>query len=189
MGALTWTEEALTAGKLDTATRRRSRSRRSARATACREGRKFVEPEDEGALVAATEREPLIYANKLADATSDARAADKKCPDAPGLAAARCDLALRQGDIDAARAACQRALAIDPDESWALYLSGDRAQGHQRGGTKAGIEKLKHAITVDPDLGQAWRALGKAYDRAKDQAALEQLAEEYPAKFEPPLPQ
>jgi hypothetical protein len=56
-------------------------------------------------------------------------------------------------------------------------------------GTKAGIAKLKRAITVDPDLGQAWRALGKAYGRAKDQAALDELNKDYAAKFGANLPQ
>ena len=55
-------------------------------------------------------------------------------------------------------------------------------------GTKAGIEKLKKAIEVDPDLGQAWRTLAKAYKRAKDDAAYDQLAKDYSAKFGQPLP-
>ena len=106
-----------------------------------------------------------------------------------GFAAFRCDLALRQGEVDAARAACQRAIAADPDESWALYLGGVIAlKDTGAAGTKAGIDKLKHAIAVDPELGQAWRALGKAYDRAKDQAAHDELAKQYQAKFNQTLP-
>ena len=53
-------------------------------------------------------------------------------------------------------------------------------------GTKDGIDKLKRAISADPDLGQAWRTLAKAYVRAKDQAAHEQLAKDYQAKFNSP---
>jgi predicted Zn-dependent protease len=56
------------------------------------------------------------------------------------------------------------------------------------GGTKAGVDKLKRAITVDPDLGQAWRALGKAYERAHDAAAHDELAKQYQAKFGQALP-
>jgi tetratricopeptide (TPR) repeat protein len=96
---------------------------------------------------------------------------------------------MREGYFSGAQAACNRALALDHDESWALYLSGVLAlRNTSAAGTKAGIAKLKRAITVDPDLGQAWRALGKAYERAKDQAALDQLGKDYAAKFGAALP-
>ncbi len=55
-------------------------------------------------------------------------------------------------------------------------------------GTKDGIDKLKKAITADPDLGQAWRTLAKAYSRAKDKPAFDQLSKDYAAKFGQPLP-
>ncbi|HEU4613055.1 MAG TPA: hypothetical protein VFS15_13285, partial [Kofleriaceae bacterium] len=55
-------------------------------------------------------------------------------------------------------------------------------------GTKAGIDKLQRAIAADPDLGQAWRTLAKAYARAKDKEALEQLRKDYAVKFGAPLP-
>jgi predicted Zn-dependent protease len=101
----------------------------------------------------------------------------------------RCDLAFRQNQVDAARAACNRALAVDPDESWALYLGGVLAlKDTSAAGTKAGIEKLKRAIAVDPALAQAWRALGKAYDRAGDKAAHDELGKWYQAKFQQALP-
>ena len=91
------------------------------------------------------------------------------------------------GSIDGARAACAKALQIDPGESWALYLSGvislKTASGNQQG-----IDLLKKAILADPELGQAWRTLGKAYSRTKDQAAFDQLAKDYQAKFGQPLP-
>ena len=76
-----------------------------------------------------------------------------------------------------ARPRATKALAADPNQSWALYLSGVIAlKDTSAAGTKAGIEKLKKAIAVDPELGQAWRTLAKAYTRAKDKPALEQLA-------------
>jgi predicted Zn-dependent protease len=56
------------------------------------------------------------------------------------------------------------------------------------GTTSAGIDKLKAAIAVDPDLGQAWRTLGKAYARAGNKAALDQLATAYASKFGQTLP-
>ena len=145
-------------------------------------------PEHEAALVAAV-RAALdsVYASKYGDAEKTLAAAEKKWPGAAGLAGARCDLGIRMGQIDAARAACARALATDPKASWALYLSGVLAL-RDASGTKAGIEKLKKAIEVDPELGQAWRTLAKAYARAKDKVALEQLGKDYVAKFGQPLP-
>jgi hypothetical protein len=56
-------------------------------------------------------------------------------------------------------------------------------------GNLQGIEQLKKAIAVDPDLGPAWRTLAKAYARTRDKAALEQLGKEYQAKFGQTLPQ
>ena len=44
------------------------------------------------------------------------------------------------------------------------------------------------SVTSDPELGQAWRTLAKAYVRTKDKAAYEQLAKDYQAKFGTPLP-
>jgi predicted Zn-dependent protease len=131
----------------------------------------------------------MIYSNTFGDAERALATAEKKWPSAPGLAAARCDLALRQGQNDAAQTACAKAIAADPADSWALYLSGVVALKDTIGaGTKRGVELLKKAIAVDPELGQAWRTLAKAYDRAKDTAAREQLAKDYQAKFGQPLP-
>jgi predicted Zn-dependent protease len=154
-------------------------------------GTKFVKPEDEAALVKATrDALDLIYASKFGDAATALAKAEKRWPNAPGLWAARCDLAFRQKQLDAAHAACQRALAADPDDSWALYLSGVIAfRDTSPAGTRTGIEKLRAAIAKDPDLGQAWRALGKALaERAKDRAAFEALAKDYQAKFGQALP-
>ena len=189
INALTWTEEALAAGKLDKHPAAAEVAQSRVRYGVPR-GAKFVKPEDESALVTQTRAAiSAIGSGKLADGERLLAAAEKKWPNAPGLQAMRCDLAFRQSNIGAANAACNRALAVDPDESWALYLSGVLAlKDTSASGTKAGIEKLKHAITVDPELGQAWRALGKAYDRAHDQAAHDDLAQKYQAKFNQALP-
>jgi predicted Zn-dependent protease len=128
-----------------------------------------------------------VYASKYGEAEKTLAAAERKWPGAAGLAGARCDLGIRMGQIEAARSACARALATDPKASWALYLSGVLAL-RDASGTKNGIEKLKKAIEVDPELGQAWRTLAKAYARTKDKAALEQLGKDYVAKFGQPLP-
>ncbi len=189
IGALTWTEEALEAGKLENQPAAKETAQLRVRYGIARKT-KIVKPEGEGPLLAATRAaSSQIGTGKTADAERTLAAAEKQWPNAPGLAAMRCDLAFRQSQIDAARAACNRALAVDPDESWALYLSGVLAlKDPGAAGTKAGVAKLVHAITVDPELGQAWRALGKAYDRAKDQPAHDELAAKYQAKFGQPLP-
>jgi predicted Zn-dependent protease len=190
MGALTWAEEALTAGKLENAPEKAMIASTRARYGLPPADRK-VKPEEQGPYVLALKAaSSMIYANKYADAHKAFDALDKKWPNAPGTLAFRCDLAMREGNIGGAQTLCNRALATYPDESWALYLSGVLAlRDTSAAGTKAGIAKLKRAITVDPDLGQAWRALGKAYGRAKDQAALDELNKDYAAKFGANLPQ
>jgi len=187
MGSLTWTEEAIVRAKLDKDPIAVSLAQTRARYGVPR-GTKLVAPEQEAALVSAVKKAlELVYASKYADAEKALAAADKSWPGAPGLAAARCDLALRTGQIEQARAACQRALSVDPNESWALYLSGVLAL-RDPSGTKAGIDHLKKAIAVDPELGQAWRTLAKAYSRSKDKAAFDQLAKDYQARFGQNLP-
>jgi predicted Zn-dependent protease len=71
---------------------------------------------------------------------------------------------------------------VYPEESWALYLLGTLLL-REPGTTPAGIDKLKRAIAVDPELSQAWRTLGKAYARGKNQDAFDQLARDYNTKF------
>ncbi len=187
LGSLTWTEEAIVKAKLEQDPIAMQVAQTRARYGVTR-GAKFVEPEQEAALVAATRAAlDLVYASKYGPAEAALKAADKKWPGAPGLAAARCDLALRTGQLEGARAHCGRALAADPNASWALYLAGVIALKNA-GGTQHGIEQLKKAIAVDPELGQAWRTLAKAYQRSKDKAALAQLAKDYQARFGQPLP-
>ncbi len=188
MGALTWTEDALAAAKVTgdpIATEIRTKRVRYG----VQRGAKYVTPEGEAALVQTVKDtlELLIYAGKFGPAATALAAADKKWPGAPGIAAARCDLALRQDQTGDARAQCSRALAIDPEESWALYLTG-ALDLRDESGTRAGIAQLKKAIAVDPELAQAWRTLAKALERAHDKAALDQLAKDYQTKFGKPLP-
>jgi tetratricopeptide (TPR) repeat protein len=189
MGALTWTEEALTAAKLEKDPLATEIATTRARYGIPR-GAKGIKPEDEASLVSAVRNAlSLVYANKYPDAAKAISAGEKKWPASPGFPAVRCDLELRKTNIPAARAACAKALALDPNTSWALYLSGVLAfKDTNASATKNGIEKLRRAIEVDPDLGQAWRALGKAYGRAKDEAAFDALAKDYATKFGSPLP-
>ncbi|MGE0401038.1 MAG: hypothetical protein AB7T06_30290 [Kofleriaceae bacterium] len=187
LGSLTWTEEVITKAKLDKDPIATSIAQTRARYGVPR-GATFVKPQDEAALVRAVKTSlELVYASKYGEAERAIAAAEKKWPGAPGLHAARCDLALRMGSVDGARAACNKALAAQPDESWALYLSGVIAL-KQASTTQTGIDFLKKAIAVDADLGQAWRTLAKAYTRAKDRAAYEALAKDYQAKFGQALP-
>jgi tetratricopeptide (TPR) repeat protein len=182
IGAPTWIEQAVAKAKLQA-------SPEAARAAQIRarygipRGARFVAPEQEPLLVSAIVNAlSLVYASKFGDAERAIAAADKKWPSAPGLIAARCDLDFRMGQFEAASATCARALAADPEESWALYLHGTLLLRNE-GTTATGIAKLKHAIAVDPDLAQAWRTLGKAYARGHDKAAFDQLAKAYQTKF------
>ena len=187
MGALTWTEEAIARAKLDKDPVAIEIAKERARYGVPR-GSKVVAPEQEAALVAAVKQAiALINASKYGEAEKVLNAADKKWPGASGIAGARCNLNMQLGQVPAAKAACNKAIAADPRASWALYLSAI-LDLRDAGGTKSGIDKLKRAIEADPELGQAWRALAKAYGRAKDKPALEKLAADYQAKFGQPLP-
>jgi tetratricopeptide (TPR) repeat protein len=187
LGALTWTEQAIAKAKLESSPAAAQVAQTRARFGVPR-GAKFVAPDQEGALVAAIRKAlNLVNASKFGEADRAIAAAGKQWPNAPGLVAVRCDLDFRMGQLEAARAGCARALAADPEDSWALYLLGTLLL-HDAGSTPAGIDKLKHAIVVDPELGQAWRTLGKAYARGNDKAALDQLAKAYQAKFGQALP-
>jgi len=189
MGALTWTEEALVAAKLDKDPLAVEIAQTRSRYGLPR-NMKGIKPEEEAVLVSAVRTAlALANANKYPEATKAITAGEKKWPGSPGFPTVRCDMELRRAKLPAAKAACAKAVALDPNTSWALYLSGViELKNTSAAGTKAGIEKLKKAIEVDPDLGQAWRTLAKAYKRAKDDAAYEQLAKDYATKFGQPLP-
>ena len=191
LGVLTWTEEAITrAGVPLTATAKDQIPGANiaawARQLRIRYGLAVgmkVSPADEGALLDASKQSlDLVYANKFGEASRTIAAGLKRWPNAPGLLAARCDLALRQNQNDAARRDCEAAIHRDDHDSWAHYLLGiiDLARP---GADKEGIAHLRHAIADDPDLGQAWRSLGKALERNKDQSGLAKLREEYQARF------
>ena len=186
MGALTWTEQAIARAKLENDPVAIDIAQTRARYGVPRGAK--VAPEQEAALVAAVKNAiALINAAKYGEAEKVLAAAERKWPNASGILGARCNLLLQLGQVGAARAACNKAIAIDPKASWALYLSAI-LDFRTAGGTKSGIARLKAAIAADPQLGQAWRALGKAYARARDKAALEQLSKDYQAKFGQPLP-
>jgi hypothetical protein len=145
-----------------------------------------VTPDNEADYVDAVRKIlDLVYAEKYAEADKLARTADKTWPGAPGIASARCDLAIRQNQDAAAAAQCKAALAAFPSDSWALYLYGI-LQLKQRD-PHPGIESLKKAIAADPELAQAWRALAKGLERLDDKRDLDQLRKDYQAAFGQPL--
>ena len=152
-----------------------------------RDGSKWhVTPDDEADYVDAVRKMlDLVYANKFDAAEAAARAADKRWPDSPGIASARCDMAIRQNQDGAAASHCKAAIAAFPGDSWALYLYGI-LQLKQRD-PHPGIEALQKAIAADPELAQAWRALGKGLERAGDKADLDKLRTGYQAAFGRPL--
>jgi len=154
-----------------------------------KDGKRFrLGPDDEADYVDAVRKVlDLGYGGKLAEAERAARAADRRWPGSPGIAAARCDLELRGGRVAAARARCKAALAADPGNSWALYLTGI-LELKQRD-PAPGIATLKKAIAADPDLAQAWHALAQAYQRTGGGAPLDQLRTDYQKRFGQALPQ
>jgi Matrixin len=147
---------------------------------------KLVPDDDAAAVNAVRSVVALVNASKFADAAKAVGAAEARWPGLPGLLAARCDLELRRGAPGAARALCSRASAHG-GSSWALYLGGI-IELQRDDGTTSGIARLREAIALDPELSQAWRALGKALDRVHATAQLEQLRHDYQARFGSAMP-
>lgn len=193
MGAITWTEDALAkAGATATAYHKLAAWAATTRVRygIPRDGVRWkLVPEDDAAALRAVHGVlDLVNANRFDAAAKAATAAEKRWPQLPGLLAARCDLELRRGALAAARQQCDRAIA-QGGSSWALYLRGILdLQSESQTAPKAGVARLREAIALDPDLGQPWRALGKALSRAKATAELEQLRHDYLARFDSPLP-
>lgn len=146
-----------------------------------------IKPTEEGAYVQAVrELLDLVYANKMPEAQAKAKAAEKRWKGAPGILAARCDLHLRLNDKATAKKLCAQAVAAWKGTAWALYLEG--VIGLQEHKDAAAVASLRAAIAADPGLGQAYRALGKALSRTKDDAAWQALATDYQQKFGTALP-
>jgi tetratricopeptide (TPR) repeat protein len=190
LGSMTWAEDAAAKAGDDGAPIIAWAKGLRARYGVPRDGKKYkITPESEGELVLAVRGVlDLVYANKLAEAAQAARKAEKRWPNAPGLLAARCDLALRKNSVGQAKQLCAKAIAEYEGAAWAHYLMGIIVMRNPRN-TDQGIVSLRAAIAADPDLGQAWRALGKALARQKDKAALDEVRAQYRAKFGTPLPE
>ncbi len=189
LGALSWAEDAAAQTGVADHPIASWASRTRARYGVPRDGARFK-------ITAATEAElvttvrqilDLVYASKLADAERAARKAEKRWPGAPGILAARCDLAMRQKQDAAAKKLCRQAIDAYDGAAWAHYLLGILILKGKD--TAAGVLELRAAIAADPGLGQAWRALAKALKRAKDQAALDELKKRYVEQFGQSLPE
>ena len=114
LGALSAAEDALAKGKLDKDPQAQLIAQTRARYGVPR-GLKGLAPDQEGELVAAVKTAlELIYKNKHGEARKAIAAAEQKWPNAPGLLGAKCDLALRDGDLPGARELCARAVALQP---------------------------------------------------------------------------
>jgi len=193
MGALTWAEAAVAkAGAPAGADHGIAAWAATTRARygIPRDGARWkLAPEDDAAAVAAVRSVvALANANKIDAAVKAAGAAARRWPQLPGLLAARCDLELRRESLDAARRECDRAIT-QGGSSWALYLRGIiELRTDSPAATASAIARLREAIALDPELGQAWRALGKALERAKAAVPLEQLRRDYQARFHARLP-
>ncbi|HEX4421764.1 MAG TPA: matrixin family metalloprotease [Kofleriaceae bacterium] len=144
---------------------------------------KLTADDEPAALAAVRDVLALVNAGKLDAAAKAVAAAEQRWPGLPGLVAERCDIQRQRGAIAAARQLCERAGAQGAS-SWALYLGGIlELRDPSPAATAAGIARLRRAISIDPELGAAWRALGKALDRARATDQLEQLRIDYQARF------
>jgi predicted Zn-dependent protease len=189
MGALTWAEDAIGRAGMPDHPIAAWAAQVRARYGVPRDGKRWkIAPDNEAELVVAVRGVlDLIYADRLADADKAAARAQKRWPGAPGLLAARCDLAMRQKKEAAAKKLCKQAIAAYDGAAWAHYLLGILILRGKD--TAAGIASLRAAIAADPDLAQGWRALAKAYARKGDAAGLDQLRAEYQQRFGAPLPE
>jgi tetratricopeptide (TPR) repeat protein len=188
MGAITWTEALLARPELRLQATapavaalstwvRQQRVRYGAAAGA-------ADPADEGALVASVKGVlDLVNTDKFKDAAVALAASEKRWPKAAGLATMRCELEFRQQRYPKARAACSQAIGLAPDTSWALYLLGVMELQGNAAARTAGIAHLRHAIAADPELGQAWRTLGKALARYGTADELAALRADYQTRF------
>jgi Tfp pilus assembly protein PilF len=79
---------------------------------------------------------------------------------------------LRQDSVDAADALVHGALAHDPDDPEALYMSGVIA--NRRRDHASAIVALQRVIVIRPDAALAWLALGTAFARSEQLVAAAQ---------------
>ncbi len=83
------------------------------------------------------------------------------------LANARLDV--KAGRLDAARKDAGRVLAVDPRSGAAYSVLGDAARQREDGaGLAEAVGHYRHAVQLEPRLGEAWRGLGLALFKKGD---------------------
>ena len=192
VSALTWTEAALARAGVapdahhDVAT---WAAVTRARYGIPRDGARWnLVPDDEAAATDAVRRAVArVNADDFDAADAAITAAEQRWPALPGVLTARCALDYRRGAIAAARRQCDRAIA-EGASSWALTLRAMMELEKSRTVSGRTVAQLREAIALDPDLVQAWRALGQGLARTRATADLEQVRRDYLARFHRPLP-
>jgi tetratricopeptide (TPR) repeat protein len=190
IGAVTWTEQALAAGGIEP---RESPAGIWALQTRAR----YAVPVDGADYGITPETEPdyvdlvssllqLVYSEQFKEARKLAVKGLKTFPNGPGINGILCDLEVRKKRWDAARKRCKKAVAAFDGASWSQYLLGIIEL--RKRNNKAGIRHLERAIELDPDLHQAYRSLGKAYERVKNTEKLDALDKAYRDRFGQSLP-
>ena len=106
-------------------------------------------------------------------------------PGVPGVLLLGCDEAVRRGQQDRAVAACQAALRAYPELPLAHLYAGQHAVTMGRG--LQGLKHLRRAVELDPELQEAWPALGLVLEQRGMKAELQALSARYSARFGEPL--
>jgi tetratricopeptide (TPR) repeat protein len=149
-----------------------------------------VEPDREPTYVAGFwETEGLVAAAHFDPAASRARLRDFAAafPAAPGVELLACDLELRANHATLAAKHCETALTKAKEASRAYFLLGLIAtRAHRDNVAEA---HLRHAILLDPETPEAWRALAKLYRGMGAQARLAELDDKHRVLFSTPLPE
>ncbi len=120
----------------------------------------------------------LAAARKLREAEAAVREGLARYPKAPGFLVVRCDLALRRGNLAAARARCDEALAAWDEMPWAHFLA-----AHLNRGPARAEQHLRRAIELEPEGEHAWRELARIYQLQRKAEALADLQQRFRDRF------
>jgi Flp pilus assembly protein TadD len=112
--------------------------------------------------------------NKFDDPKSARAPFEKAVAIDPKFGTARMNLGsvlIQTGDLAAAAAQLDQAIALIDDKQDAAYARYLRAKIHtERGETERAIAVLKKAVELQPDFAEAWSDLGDAYKKLQDDA-------------------
>jgi tetratricopeptide (TPR) repeat protein len=124
-----------------------------------------------GSLAAAIELASALLATDPAQAGRRARDILQATPDDPRGRLILGSALRRQGDFAAARAVLEPLARAYPNAALTQYELGLAFSG--LGDAPAGIDVLRRAVGLKPDLAEAWKALGDELFRAGDVAGAE----------------